>query len=83
MTPLLSGLARRRKFKWFFSDVPHTTRILEIGCGDCWSRDRARAAGYTNYVGLDLRPPADIVGDVRRWRDLGLQAEAFDVIAAF
>ncbi|MBP8128782.1 MAG: class I SAM-dependent methyltransferase [Candidatus Hydrogenedentes bacterium] len=81
--PLLSDLARARKLAWFFAGVPLEARILEIGCGDCWSRDRARAAGYRHYAGLDLRPPADFVGDIRDWRALGLAGNAYDVIVAF
>jgi SAM-dependent methyltransferase len=32
---------------------------------------------------MDLHPPADIVGDIRNWRELGLQEESFDVMIAF
>jgi predicted SAM-dependent methyltransferase len=39
--------------------------------------------GWENYVGADLFPPADIVGDILKWRELGLEAESFDVILAF
>lgn len=81
--PLLSDLARSWKLAWFFADVPREAHILEIGCGDCRLRDRARAAGYRHYAGLDLRPPADIVGDIRDWRRLGLPENTYDVIVAF
>ncbi len=36
-----------------------------------------------HYTGIDLRPPADIVGDIRQWRRLGLRPESFDVVIAF
>ena len=39
--------------------------------------------GWQNYVGLDVEAPADIVGDIRNWAELGLDAESFDVIIAF
>ena len=81
--PLLSRIAQRRKLEHFFADVPRDARILEIGCGDGWLRPALAARGFTRYLGLDLRPPADVVGDVNRWREIGLAAESFDVIAAF
>jgi 2-polyprenyl-3-methyl-5-hydroxy-6-metoxy-1,4-benzoquinol methylase len=31
---------------------------------------------------LDLEPPADVVGDVLRWRDLGLPEHGFDAVVA-
>ncbi len=39
--------------------------------------------GWENYQGLDLEPPADIVGDITQWQELGMQAESYDVIVAF
>jgi len=37
----------------------------------------------TITCGMDLVPPADIVGDIRDWENLGLKEESFDVIVAF
>ncbi|HET7753597.1 MAG TPA: class I SAM-dependent methyltransferase [Anaeromyxobacteraceae bacterium] len=81
--PLLSTIARRRKVEYFFSGVPRGARILEIGCGDGWLRPALEARGFTRHVGLDLRPPADVVGDVNAWREIGLAPGSFDVIVAF
>ena len=81
--PLLSDLARRKKIAYFLDPIPKTARILEIGCGSRWVGDYLRSHGWSNYLGLDLFPPADLVGDIRRWRELGLTAESFDVIIAF
>jgi 2-polyprenyl-3-methyl-5-hydroxy-6-metoxy-1,4-benzoquinol methylase len=81
--PLLSDLARRKKANFFFRDLPADARILEVGCGSGWVREQLREAGLTNYVGLDLVPPADVVGDVREWRSLGMKPESFDAIVAF
>ena len=64
-------------------DVPKDARILEIGCGDGWFGRRLRAEGWTGYVGLDLKPPADIVGDILAWRHLGIEPASFDVVLAF
>ena len=42
-----------------------------------------RKGGWTGYHGLDIVPPADYVGDIRNWREIGLEPESFDVIIAF
>ena len=81
--PLLSRYARARKTSFFFRDVAKDSRILEIGCGDGWLGAWLRANGWRHYTGLDLNPPADIVGDVRNWRSLGLEPESFDIVVAF
>jgi 2-polyprenyl-3-methyl-5-hydroxy-6-metoxy-1,4-benzoquinol methylase len=81
--PLLSDIARRKKEKFFFQDLPKTARILEIGCGSGWVGEYLKRNGWHNYVGLDIVPPADVVGDVREWQSLGLAAESFDAIVAF
>lgn len=81
--PILSSYARRGKLQYFFRDVPKEARILELGCGDGWLGAALRAGGWRHYTGLDLHPPADIVGDIRRWRDLGLTPASYDVVVAF
>ena len=81
--PLLSNYARARKVRFFLDPLPKSSRILEIGCGDGWIGRYLKANGWTRYVGLDLRPPADIVGDIRDWRRLGMQEGSFDVVIAF
>jgi SAM-dependent methyltransferase len=81
--PLLSSWAQRKKLDWFFGTVPRDARILEVGAGAGWLGPALRARGFTRYVGLDLRPPADVVGDVNAWRALGLRAASFDVVVAF
>jgi 2-polyprenyl-3-methyl-5-hydroxy-6-metoxy-1,4-benzoquinol methylase len=81
--PLLSDWARNRKLEHFFADVPRDARILEIGAGGGWLRAALAARGFTRYTGLDLLPPADVVGDVNDWRALGLRPESFDVVVAF
>lgn len=58
-------------------------RILEIGCGDGWVGQYLKSHGWSNYVGMDIEPPADIVGDILRWRELGVEEESFDTIIAF
>lgn len=65
------------------ADIPADARILEIGCGDRWVGDFLRSTGRANYTGLDLQPPADIVGSILHWRSLGLEAGAYDTVLAF
>jgi len=81
--PLLSDYARKKKIEYFLAPIPKDARILEVGCGSAWVREYFTRNGWTGYVGLDLFPPADIVGDITQWRELGLQGNSFDVIIAF
>jgi 2-polyprenyl-3-methyl-5-hydroxy-6-metoxy-1,4-benzoquinol methylase len=81
--PLLSDIARRKKIKYFLDPIPKDAAILEVGCGSKWVGEYLRGHGWTNYTGLDLFPPADVVGDIKRWRELGLEPESYDVIIAF
>lgn len=81
--PALSQYARQKKIEYFLNPIPRDAHVLEIGCGSGWVGEHLRSGGWRHYVGLDLVPPADYVGDVRDWRRLGLRAESFDVILAF
>jgi len=81
--PLLSDYARGRKLRYFRRWVPMNARILEIGCGEGWVGAALKRDGWNHYVGLNLVAPADIVGDIMKWRDLGLRESSFDAIIAF
>lgn len=81
--PLLSDIARKKKIDYFLRDLPKSARVLEVGSGSGWVGAYLKTHGWTNYVGLDVVPPADVVGDVREWRTLGLTAGSFDAIVAF
>ncbi|MHB8973476.1 MAG: class I SAM-dependent methyltransferase [Pirellulaceae bacterium] len=81
--PLLSDYAQRKKIANFLDTIPRTARVLEIGCGSGWVGEYLKTHGWTGYVGLDLTPPADVVGNVRDWRQLGLEPASFDAIVAF
>jgi SAM-dependent methyltransferase len=81
--PLLSTIARRKKIRYFLDPIPKDAKILEVGSGSNWVGEYLRAGGWTGYTGLDLNPPAEIVGSILDWRELGLQPESFDVILAF
>ncbi len=81
--PMLSNMAQRRKIDYFLRPLPKNAAILEIGCGARWVGEFLRSDGYTGYIGNDLVPPADIVGDIRQWDKLGLKPDHFDAIVAF
>lgn len=81
--PLLSSYAQKRKIGYFLTSVPKDARILDVGCGSGWVGKYLKEHGWKNYVGLDLLPPADVVGDIRDWRELGLEAYSFDILVAF
>lgn len=81
--PLLSEIARRKKIDYFLRPLPREAHILEIGCGSGWVGSYLRENGWRNYTGFDVVPPADIVGDIRDWRELGVRPESFDAIVAF
>ena len=81
--PLLSDYARRKKIDYFIKSIPKQARVLELGCGEGWLGSYMKANGWTNYVGMDLFPPADVVGDIHDWKELGLASGSFDVIVAF
>lgn len=79
----LSNLARHGKVRFFLGRLPQNARILDVGCSDNWFKRAAAAKGWTNVTGLDLNPPADVVGSVFEWRSLGLEPHSFDAIVAF
>lgn len=80
--PLLSEVAKQAKLRYFTPYLAPGARVLEVGCGDGWLGQALRERGWTDYVGLDLKPPADVVGDIAHWRELGLAPASFDAIFA-
>lgn len=81
--PLLSRYARKRKIEYFLNRIPRQAKILEIGGRTGWVSDYLRSNGWNHYLGIDIVPPADIVGDIKNWKQLGLKEQSFDVIIAF
>ncbi len=82
--PFAARIARQKRFKYFFNNrVSKNSAILKIGCGDRWLAGLLRQGGWLNYIGLDLKMPADIIGDIRNWHRLQLQPESMDIIVAF
>lgn len=79
----LSRYAQLKKIRFFLDPIPATAAVLEIGSGSGWVGESLRGRGVSGFVGMDLFPPADIVGDIKNWRDLGLRPDSFDFIIAF
>lgn len=81
--PALSAYAQQRKIAHFLQPIDRQAAILEIGCGSGWVGTYLRDNGWQGYTGIDIVPPADIVGDIRDWQELGLAAASYDVVLAF
>jgi len=81
--PLLSSYARRKKVEYFLVTIDPAERILEVGAGGGWVERWCREHGCERYTSVDLQPPANIVGDIREWRGLGIEPGSFDVVIAF
>jgi 2-polyprenyl-3-methyl-5-hydroxy-6-metoxy-1,4-benzoquinol methylase len=77
----ISSISRVRKLALFVANVPPGSRVLEIGPGEGWFSAELRARGYA-VTTLDLEGNADIQGDVRTWRGLGIEPGSFDAIVA-
>lgn len=80
---IISEYAKKKKMKYFFKNEPLNSRILEVGSGGGWVKKALNDLGYTNYQGMDLYPPADIVGNIKEYKKLGLTENEYDVIIAF
>lgn len=81
--PLLSEYAKKKKIGYFLQTIPKDARVLEVGGNSGWVRDYLKNHGWLHYTGVDLEPPADVVGDIRDWRKLGLRPGSFGAIIAF
>jgi len=79
--PLVSELSRRKKFNVLNENLAPGSRVLEVGTGDGWFAKRLRESGH-NVVTIDLDRPADFMGDILQWRELGLEEKSFDAVVA-
>lgn len=80
--PLLSDYARRKKENYFLDRLSAGANVLEVGSKDGWVGELVKERGCL-YTGMDLFPPADIVGDIKHWKALGLEPNTYDAIVAF
>ena len=81
--PILSEYAQKKKIGYFLKNIDKNSKVLELGSGSQWLGEYMKKNGWTGYVGIDLKVPADIVGDIRSWQELGLKPKSFDYIIAF
>jgi len=79
--PILSELSRRRKLNLLLKHLKPGSQVLEVGAVDGWFSDRLKRKGH-HSVTLDLKEPADIVGNILDWQLLGLKKESFDALIA-
>lgn len=82
---VISEYAKRKKLNYFFSKIPKNAHILDVGCGNGWVSEYAKANGWGNITGIDISPTAncDIAGDINDWKRLGLKENSYDAIIAF
>ncbi len=80
---ILSRIAQPLKAHWFLRSLHRNDKILEIGSGGGWVRVWLKHHKYTGYTSVDIEPPADVVGDILNWRELGFVANSFDAVIAF
>ncbi len=81
--PVFRDYSRRARLKFFLSNLSKNSQILEVGCKDGWLGKELRERGFENYTGLDLNAPADIVGSILEWREIGIKPESYDAIFGF
>jgi 2-polyprenyl-3-methyl-5-hydroxy-6-metoxy-1,4-benzoquinol methylase len=80
---VLSEYAKKKKIRYFLQRIPKDARVLEVGGGSGWVSDYLKNHGWLHYTGVDIKSPADVVGDIRDWKELGLEPGSFDAIIAF
>jgi 2-polyprenyl-3-methyl-5-hydroxy-6-metoxy-1,4-benzoquinol methylase len=78
----LSAASRRLKLRHFMHHLRPGDRVLEAGSGDGWCTRALKADGI-RCISLDIAEKADVRGDIRQWRTLGLEPDSFDAILAF
>jgi len=79
--PLISEVSRRRKLALLLKYLRPRSRVLDVGANQGWLTQRLREQGF-QAVSIDLIGPADFVGDINRWQELGLSPQSFDAVVA-
>lgn len=71
-------IGNKIKLKLLLPYLKKKDKILDLGCGDMWLTNFLKNKDY-NCVGFDLEKPADIVGDVKKYK---FKKDSFDVVIA-
>jgi SAM-dependent methyltransferase len=79
----IQGWAQKKRLQFFKEHFRVGSKVLEVGYGSGWLKPELVALGIDDYIGIDVNSPADIVGNINKWRSLGLLANTFDVIVPF
>lgn len=84
LAPSRGSAERRRRVDFFFHEyLDPLSCLLEVGRPEGALEPYLREAGFHRYTRLDREPPADLVGELRAWRELGLEAASFDLVIVF
>lgn len=79
--PIVSEISRQKKLQTLLDHLDPSCAVLEVGSGESWFSEQLRSRGF-RVTSLDLTPPADIVGDINDWRNLGIEQGSYDVCIA-
>ncbi len=79
--PLISRLSANHKFNLALKHFPAGISILEVGSGSGEFANRLNRQSF-QVTTLDLKAPADIVGDIKHWRDTRYRSPSFDAVVA-
>jgi len=75
---------RARRLEFFFGAyIAAETMVLEVGPGDGWLGEYLIGAGFRSYRRLHSAAPADLVGELENWRELGIEPASIDLLIAF
>lgn len=72
-----------RRADFFLPHIKSHDAVLEVGSGSGWFKKALAETGRGIYQCIDLQGPADLIGDILQWKDLGLNPQSYDVIVAF
>lgn len=72
------SFGNRKKLELLLPYLKKNQKILDLGCGSMWLTKTLRAKGY-NCIGFALKPPADIIGDIKKHP---FKKHSFDVVIA-
>ena len=71
------------KKRFFFDNITISNlEVLEIGSGSNWTKTFITEKNAT-YRSLDIMPPADIVCDIKDYKNSVISDQSFDIIIAF